>query len=329
MPDSVLSPAPVSATTVLPRTRAQSGSITASWEQLSAERAQVAEPPRGSAIHRRERGANATRPVRDRCEWLSVERRRHSRPSARARPGHRLECAEDRARAPGTRRRRRAGESARRWRSCRGGRSSPTGRCARARLVARETESRRARCAPRQRRGAARLRAAAARSGEPPTHAFSRPRYRRSVCFRRRRELPEDHGEPGRTARPRDERAARGSGGGPLRDVHGAVAVHLRDDDREIAPLHGRFELAAMAPPHAPTMELDRVTERPRATFDLRLVTLETADNCDSLDSTPPSVVDVGCATSARTSRTRGRTTMSWTRASEIRRATSDSRSWP
>jgi hypothetical protein len=67
--------------------------------------------------------------------------------------------------------------------------------------------------------------------------------------------------------------------GDSLRHVHGAVAIDLDHDDRDVAALHHRLELTRVAPSDATAVKFHRVTQRGRAPRDLRFMPLEASYN--------------------------------------------------
>jgi hypothetical protein len=91
-----------------------------------------------------------------------------------------------------------------------------------------------------------------------------------------------DPGEARWSACSDDERRVPAARGGALCDVNGAVAVHGRDDERDVAPFDDRFELGGMTPADVAAMELDLVPRLGGAPLDLGLVPFQASDDCDS-----------------------------------------------
>src|SRR5262249_34080275 len=87
-----------------------------------------------------------------------------------------------------------------------------------------------------------------------------------------------DELEARRAARADDDRRAAEALRRLLRDGHRAVAIHLGDDDDEIAPHDDRRELLGVTPAHAPAMELHLLPCARRAPRDLGLVPLQPPD---------------------------------------------------
>jgi hypothetical protein len=68
----------------------------------------------------------------------------------------------------------------------------------------------------------------------------------------------------------------------PLCHVHCAVAVHLDDDDRDVAALNHRLELARVPSPDATSVEFDGMTLRGGPPGDLRFMALEASNDRDA-----------------------------------------------